>query len=246
MKKRILTAILAVTTASFLLMGCGADKSRETSAPVEAAPAETPTPAEEPAPAKEEAAGTSEAEMVSDETFAELQENFQLMSECYDAVLDLYSSDEIAANADIEEAMLLAAEVIDEMGEITQDSITEEDAETLNQAMVDILDGLSDLVDGMEIADGAEGDMVSDETFAILQENYQTLTEVYNAVAEAYNSDEVEANAEIEDLMTQAAATLEEMGNIEQESLTEADAVEFNEAMQSMLEGLQVIANAIG
>lgn len=140
----------------------------------------------------------------------------------------------------------MAAEVIDEMGEITQDSITEEDAETLNQAMLDILNGLSDLVDGMESADGADGEMVSDETFAILQENYQSLTEVYNAIAEAYNSDEVEANAEIENLMTEAAAVLEEMGTVEQSSLTEADAEEFNEAMFSMLEGLQEIANAIG
>lgn len=252
MKKKILSTVLAVTTAVSLLTACGTDKSRETTAPTEtAAPVETSAPVETPAPAKEEASveeaePETNAEMVSDETFAELQDNFQLMSECYDMVFDLYSSDEIAANADIEEAMLLAAEVIDEMGEITQDSITEEDAETLNQAMIDILDGLSDLVDGMEIADGAEGEMVSDETFAILQENYQSLTEVYNAIAEVYNSDEIEANAEIEDALTEAAAIIEEMGNIEQSSLTEEDAEEFNEAMRSMLEGLQVIANAMG
>lgn len=246
MKKKILSTILAVTTAVSLLTACGADNSRETTSSAETtAPVETSAPAKEEAPV-EEAEPEADAQMVSDETFAELQENFQLMSDCYDAVLDLYSSDEIAANADIEEAMIMAAEVIDEMGEITQDSITEEDAETLNQAMLDILNGLSDLVDGMEIADGAQGEMVSDETFAILQENYQSLTEVYNAVAEAYNSDEVEANAEIENLMTEAAAVLEEMGNVEQSSLTEADAEEFNEAMFSMLEGLQEIANAIG
>lgn len=245
MKKKIVSLILAVTTATFLLTACGG--SSETAAPAEeaavdvSAPVETSDPVEEETPVEE-----AETEMVSDETFAILQDNFQLMSQCYDEVLDLYSSDEIAADADIEEAMLTAAELIDQMGEITQDSITEEDAQILNQAMVDILDGLSEVVDAMESVDGAEGEMVSDETFAILQENYQSLTEVYNAIVEVYNSDEIEANAEIEKSLTEAAAIIEEMGNIEQESLTEADAEEFNEAMRSMLEGLQVIANAMG
>lgn len=245
MGKKILSVILSVMIAATLLTACGSDKSSETAAPAattetsESVDTSTPAVQEEPV---EEAAG----EMVSDETFAQLQENFELMSQCYDEVLNLYTSDEIAANTEIEEAMSMAAEVIDEMGEITQDSITEEDAETLNQAMVDILNGLSDVVDAMETADTAEGEMVSDETFAILQENYQSLTEVYNAVVEAYNSDEVAANAEIEKSLTEAAEVIEEMGEIEQTSLTEADAEEFNEAMQSVLEGLQVIANAMG
>lgn len=244
MKKKVVSVILVFTTAAFLLTACGTDKGSEAAAPVEAAPVDVSSPTEAQASTEEES--VEEPEMVSDETFAQLQENFQLMSECYDAVLDLYSSDEIAANADIEEAMTMAAELIDEMGEITQDSITEEDALTLNQAMVDILNGLGDLVDGMEAADSTEAEMVSDETFAILQENYQTLTEVYNAVAEVYNSDEIEANAEVEKALTEAADIIEQMGEIEQTSLTEADAVEFNEAMRSVLEGLQAIADAMG
>lgn len=61
----------------------------------------------------------------------------------YNEVKDLYESDEIAADEDIENLMNEAADVINEMGEISQDSITEKDAEDLNGAMVDILEGLS-------------------------------------------------------------------------------------------------------
>lgn len=258
MKKKVLSTMLAVVMTASLLTACGGGKSSETAAPAKetaateaASPTETKAPeAEEPA--KEEAPAEeteTEGEMVSDETFAQLQENFQIMSDCYDAVLEAYSSDEIAADADIEEAMTLAAEIIDEMGEITQDSITEEDAEVLNESMYQILTGLSDLVDGMEVVDnsaGDTGDTVSDETFAILQDNYKLLTETYNAVAEAYNSDEIAANAEIESTMTEAADIIEEMGNIDKAELTESDAEDLNEAMRLILEGLAQIANSMG
>lgn len=254
MKKRVLAVTMAAVMTAAVLTACGADKGREAAEPViqttsteEAAPAEETAPAEEEAPAEETAqAEETDTEMVSDETFAQLQDNFELMSECYDQVLDLYSSDEIQANDDIEEAMLLAAEVIDQMGEITQESITEEDAETLNEAMVDILEGLSDLVDGMVIENGLDTEMVSDETFAALQENYAAMTEAYNAVAEAYNSDAVAADADIEAAMNEAAEIIEQMGELEQEALTESDAEDLNEAMLGILEALEIIVNAMG
>lgn len=248
MKKKLVSVVLAAMMIATLLTGCGGDSSTAATAPTSTA--ET-APAQDTASEPEAEESTEgETDMVSDETFAALQESYDAMVDAYNAVVDLYNSDEIAADADIESLLEEAAGIIEQMGEITQDTITEEDAETLAGAMLDILDGLSALVDGMEEAGDtsadASGDMVSDENFAILQENYQLLTEVYNAVVDAYSSDEVEANAEVEDTLNEAVAILEEMGTIEQETLTAADAEALNEAMQTILDVLTEVAGAIG
>lgn len=248
MKKKLVSVVLAAMMAATLLTGCGGDSSTAATAPTSTA--ET-APAQDTASAPEtEETTEGGTDMVSDETFAALQESYDAMVDAYNAVVDLYNSDEIAADADIESLLDEAAGVIEQMGEVTQDTITEEDAETLAGAMLDILDGLSALVDGMEEAGDtsadASGDMVSDENFAILQENYQLLTETYNAVVDAYTSDEVEANAEVEDTLNEAVAILEEMGTIEQETLTAADAEELNNAMQTILDVLTEVAEAIG
>lgn len=178
MKKKFLAMIMAGVMAAALLTACGGG-SEETAA--------EDTAVEETA---EDTADTEDAgDMVSDETFEILQDNYATMVEAYNAVAELYSSDEIAADADIEDTMNKAADVINQMGEITQDSMTEADAEDLNSAMVDILDALSMLVDGMQEADGAADaeaadGAVSDETFAILQDNFKTLSDAYDIVAD--------------------------------------------------------------
>lgn len=167
--------------------------------------------------------------MCSDETFETLQDNYATMVDCYNEVKDLYESDEIAADEDIENLMNEAADVINEMGEISQDSITEKDAEDLNGAMVDILEGLSAAVDAMdttadvETAD-ASGDVCSDDTFATLQDNYATLVNVYNVVYDAYMSDEIEQDDDIESRTASDCRCKEEMGDISQDTITEADA----------------------
>lgn len=234
MKKSILSIVLAVFMAGTLLTGCqGKRQPKETTATTAATKAETT------AAAKTEESETEEAEMVSDETFKILQDNYALMVESYEAVSGLYTMDEIAANADIEESMNLAADVINQMGEITQDSITEEDAIVLNDAIADILDGLVEIIDAMEIV------MVSDETFSALQSDYAALTEAYNAVAEAYNSGEV-SNADIEDTMNQAREIIEKMGEITQDNLTEEDAEALVGAMEDILSVLETVVNSLG
>ena len=52
----------------------------------------------------------TDKEMVSDNTFAVLRENYAAMSACYDEVMELYSSNAIAADSDMEEVMFEAAE----------------------------------------------------------------------------------------------------------------------------------------
>ena len=185
----------------------------------------------------------TDKEMVSDNTFAVLRENYAAMSACYDEVMELYSSNAIAADSDMEEVMFEAAEV---MGEVTQNSITEEDAEFFIEAMIELLNGLSDLIDDMEFAEDKPGEMVPEEDFAILQENYRALIKVYNAVVKAYGSEEIEANADVENVLNEAVAILEEMGAIEREALTEDDMQELNDAMMVILEALTEISGVIG
>lgn len=239
MKKKFLAMIMAGVMAAALLTACGGG-SEETAA--------ENTAVEETA---EDTADTEDAgDMVSDETFEILQDNYATMVEAYNAVAELYSSDEIAADADIEDTMNKAADVINQMGEITQDSMTEADAEDLNSAMVDILDALSMLVDGMQEADGAAdaeaaNGAVSDETFAILQDNFKTLSDAYDIVADYYMSDEVEADADIEDILNQTADVINEMGEISQDTITEEDAVTLNDTMMSLMDSLQIIVDAM-
>ena len=115
-----------------MLTACGGG-SEETS---------TDTAAEEVVEEEDTAEDSAADGMCSDETFSALQDNYASMVEAYNAVKDLYESDEIEADDSIEDVMNQAADVINEMGEISQDTITEEDAETLNSAMLDMLDGV--------------------------------------------------------------------------------------------------------
>lgn len=247
MKKKLLSGILATFMAATLLTACGGKEAATAAPAAEPAPAvETAPEEEETAPEAEEVVADTGDEMVDDELFAALQDSYAATVDYYNAVQELYSMEEIAANADIEDVMNQAADVINQMGEITQDTLTAEDALELNSAMEDIVDALSYLVDGMELTDEAAAEIVSDETFATLQENYNALTEAYNAVVEAYNSDEVAADADIENALNEAAAIIEEMGTIQQVDITEADAEELNGAMLDILEVLSVVVNAMG
>ena len=219
MKKKILAVVLAGVMAMSMLTACGG--SAETAETTETADVET----------TEDAASD---EACSDETFATLQDN--------------YESDEIAGDAEIEDLMNQAADVINEMGEISQDTITEADAETLNGAMMDILDGLSGIVDAMEVNGDGEStadEACSDETFAALQDNYATLTDVYNTVYDAYMSDEIEQNDEIENALAQTADIMNEMGEISQDAITELDAETLNDTMLTLLDVLDAVVDAM-
>ena len=231
MKKKLLAVLLTGVMAMSMLTACGSD-------------------AEETAVAEEAEEEVTEAAdgACSDETFAILQDNFVSLTDAYNAVKELYEMNEIAADADIEDAINSSADIINEMGEITQDSITEEDAATLNDTMITLLEVLDATVDGMEVADDsaeAADESCSDETFVILQDNFASLTDAYNAVVEAYNSDEVEADADIEATLTAAEEVISQMGEITQDSITEEDAASLNDSMLTILEVLQSVVDAM-
>lgn len=237
MKKKLLAVLLTGAMVMSMLTACGGG-SEETS---------TDTAAEEVV--EEDTAEDSAADgMCSDETFSALQDNYASMVEAYNAVKDLYESDEIEADASIEEVMNQAADVINEMGEISQDTITEEDAETLNSVMLDILDALSLLVDGMTETDAsadAASEGCSDESFATLQDNFAALSEAYDAVSDAYMSDEVEQNDDIEAALNETQDIMTQMGEITQDTITEEDAEVLNDSILALLEVLDSVVDAM-
>ncbi len=118
MKKKMVSAILAIAMTATLLTACGGDKGANTSA---AAPAATtPAPAAIPAPAANdtkadapaETTDAAEGEMVSDEVFEMLQDNYAMLVEYHDAVVELYNDDQIVANAEIEDTINQVYDII--------------------------------------------------------------------------------------------------------------------------------------
>ena len=238
MKKKLLAVLLTGAMVMSMLTACGGG-SEETS---------TDTAAEEVVEEEDTAEDSAADGMCSDETFSALQDNYASMVEAYNAVKDLYESDEIEADDSIEDVMNQAADVINEMGEISQDTITEEDAETLNSAMLDILDALSLLVDGMTETDAsadAASEGCSDESFATLQANFAALSEAYDAVSDAYMSDEVEQNDDIEAALNETQDIMTQMGEISQDTITEEDAEVLNDSILALLEVLDSVVDAM-
>ena len=236
MKKKLLAVLLTGAMVMSMLTACGGGSE------------ETTTDVATEDVAEDSADASADGEMCSDETFSALQDNYASMVEAYNAVKDLYESDEIEADASIEDIMNQAADVINQMGEISQDTITETDADTLNSAMLDILNALSLLVDGMTETDGASdaaAEGCSDETFAALQDNFATLSEVYTTVSDAYMSDEVEQNDDIEAALNETQDIMTQMGEITQDTITEEDAEVLNDSILALLEVLDSVVDAM-
>lgn len=250
MKKKTVAVMLAVVMTASLLTACGGSEApAATSAP---AAEVTEAPEEETEEPEEETTDTdtdeAEADMVSDENFEILQENYALITDYAAQVREIYTSDEIAANPDIEEVILQTEDLIAQIGELEQTELTEEDAQTLNDSMELIIQTYDSLLEGMELVDdgsGADGsEMVSDETFAELGEAYDALTELYNTVAEAYNGSDYDV-PEVKEAMDQAYDLLEQMGEISQDTITEADAETLAQSMVDVAEGLQTLAESL-
>lgn len=226
MKKKFAAIIMAASfMAVTLLTACGGDTEADAPAPSSATTESS---------AQSDASGSADTDMVSAETFTVIQQNYALLVQYHDAIAEAYNSDEIAANPEIEEVMNQAADLIGQMGEVRQDTLSEEDAVTLNDYIIGVVEVLTNVVEEMETtgaADGAEGTPVSDETFGILQQNWATLTDMYNQMATAYNNGEIEKNEDFEKLMNQAAEILEQIQVISRDELTEEKAVEVNDTM---------------
>lgn len=248
MKKKFVAIMMSAVMAATLLTACG-DTPVENE-PEVSAPAPAPSSAEVENSEQPVMADPADSNMVSDDTFTIIQQNYAVMLQYHDAIAQAYNSDEIAANPEIESAMNEAADLIVKMGEIQQDALTEEDAIALNDLIIAAVDGLTAIAQAMETTDGAgeaEAAAVSDETFAILQQNWASLTSFYNEAATAYNegvsNGTLERDESFENLMNQAAEILEQMQTVSQTDITQEQAVELNDTMIAIQEQM---AEAMG
>lgn len=226
MKKRFLAVVMATLVCASMLAGCGDDSATTTSN-------------------SEVVATVDKTAPVSDATFSDLQEAYGSLVEAYNSVVDLYNSDAIAGNAEIENLLKEAEGVITEMGEIDRANLTEGDAEELGNAMVDILEGLGALVDGMEVTGDASAP-ASAATIQELQDNFAVLSDTYDVVVNAYvNTQAIPQNDSVESALSTAADLINQIGNIETANLTEADAEDINDSMLSVLDLLNAIVDAM-
>ena len=234
MKK--LLALIVCGTMVLSMTACGG--SKETPA------AQNDVSVQAEADTVEDAEETGAKEMCSDETFASLQEVFGLLTDLHNQTVDLYSEDQIAADADLEDALNQSADAINQMGELTQENISEDDALVLLNAMETLADALYAADEAM-MGEVTESTPCSDETFAVLQSNYQLLVEAYNAVSDAYMSDEIEQSDEVEANLNQAKELIESLGEVDQASLVEEDAESTIDAMSAINDYLAAILEAM-
>lgn len=247
MKKKIVTlmlsAVLAVSMLSLTACG-GAKEEPKAEATEEAAEEEADEEEADEEEVDEEATGCS------DEVFKALQDDYAILVDNYNLLNDYYmNNDDIAQSDDVEEAFAAAQDAMDQMGEITQDSITDADAEELDNMMVQLNDSFKQLAEGLDLmaADGAAANaMCSDENFAALQDGYKYLTECYDAVENYYlENDSIPQSDDVEEYLTEAKDLLDQMGEVTQDSITDADAEELANAMITLAESLEQVANAL-
>ena len=236
MKK--LLALIVCGTMVLSMTACGGSKETP------AAQNDVSVQAEADTVEDAEAEETGAKAMCSDETFASLQEVFGLLTDLHNQTVDLYSEDQIAADADLEDALNQSADAINQMGELTQENISEDDALVLLNAMETLADALYAADEAM-MGEVTESTPCSDETFAVLQSNYQLLVEAYNAVSDAYMSDEIEQSDEVEANLNQAKELIESLGEVDQASLVEEDAESTIDAMSAINDYLAAILEAM-
>ncbi len=143
MKKIIALALCLVMALA--ATACGS--TEEAAAPAEEVATEE-VAVEETATEEE----VAEGEMVSDETWAQLQDLYASLVEARNATFELYNDETVAADADIEEALNTADELITEIGELTQDQISEEQVEDLINAITSVNDIFAAAIDAMQPA----------------------------------------------------------------------------------------------
>ncbi|MCR5251428.1 MAG: hypothetical protein K6E50_12565 [Lachnospiraceae bacterium] len=148
MKKKMLAVLMAGVLSVSALTACGGD---EPAAPAEKTESTETKTEEKPAEKKEESAGI---------TFADLQNNYALLVDAKDAVVELYQNDAIAQDDNVESLLSEADDLIAQMGELTEDQFeSEQDMIDMNDAMLNVLDGLQGIVDMMQ---GADNDSEAD------------------------------------------------------------------------------------
>lgn len=248
MKKRVLALLMCAMISANLLAGCGSGDE-----PVAAAPQETVTEEVKEEKAEVEETKAASDDMCSDEDFAALQDAYAAIAEEYNAVVDYYTNnDDIPQDDDVESLLAQAKEYMDMVGEINQNELTTPDAEELAESMLMVAEGLAQGAEALGImadagsAAAAASEAVSAESFAALQEAYGYLVEEYDMIVDEYNNnDSIPQNSDLESYLADAKDLIEQMGEIDQSEITEADAEDVAEAMTTVANSLAEVAEGI-
>ncbi len=89
-------------------------------------------------------------------------------------------------------------------------------------------------------------DACSDETFADLQTMYSSISEMYEMIGNYYlENDNIEKNEDVEETLNLAKEYIDQVGEINQEDITEADAMELASSMVDVLDGLKMTAEGL-
>ena len=249
--KRFLALSLSALMLCGALTACGG--STETEAP---APAETSAPAADTADTAAPAADTASTEgpKASGEgfTFADLQDNYALLSDLYDKVEAAYMDNSIAQSDEVEANLTEAKDLIDQMGELTEaDFADEKDLLEMNDAIYNMCEALGAIVDKMEAAPAeeapaeeapAEGSI----TFEDLQDAYVELVDDYNTIKDAAESGAVTLNDDQTAAMNEAADLINELGDLNEADFTSQEDIDtIGASIVSIDDSLATIAASL-
>lgn len=169
MKKKLAAIVMAGVLSASLLCACGSEAQPEKAAET----AETVAETTEEATAETEETGTKvefealeketpeaadgeevdKAMMVDDETFADLQESYEIVLDMYNEVVDLYNKDEVAADPYVEKSLTNIKKTLTTIGDKSQGSMSMQDALKLMETLDKNMGELDKLVDRMKLAE---------------------------------------------------------------------------------------------
>lgn len=259
--KRFLALSLSALMICGALTACGG--SSETTAP---APAETSAPDKTEKPAEEKPAEEAKTEKTEKKeakastegfTFADLQDNYAILTDLYNTVEAAYMDESIAQSDEVEANLTEAKDLIDQMGELTEaDFADEKDLLEMNDAIYNMCEALGAIVDQMEeapaeaeepAAEAAEATEESDDiTFEDLSAAYAELVEDYNTIKDAAESGAVTLNDEQHAAMDEAADLINELGEISESDFASQDDLNtVGASIVSIDAGLAAIASSL-
>ncbi len=129
------------------------------------------------------------------------------------------------------DAAEVAEEVVEEAAPVVEEAAEEAVEEVAEEATE-------------EVAEAAEG--VDDETWTTLQDTYASLTEIYDVVSEQYlNDDSIAQDDDVEGYLSAAKECLDQMAEIERDSLTNEDALELATTMEDLATSMSDVYDAI-
>ena len=169
MKKKLAAIVMAGALSASMLCACGSEAQPEKAAETVETVAETT----EEAAAETEETGTKvefeeleketpeaadgeevdKAMMVDDETFAGLQESYEIVVDLYNGVVDMYNMDEVAADPYVEKSLTNIKKTLTTIGDKSQGSMSMQDALKLMETLDKNMGELDKLVDRMKLAE---------------------------------------------------------------------------------------------